>query len=82
MLRRMLVAVDFSVCSRHTARYACDVSRAIGGAVTLLHVLEEHQSRPQDVEVAQIFLRQLGLFARRPPSCLIVPALKHSEPAW
>ena len=70
----MLVPVDFSVWSRHAARHACDVARAIGGTVTLLHVLEDHESRPPDLEAARSLLRDLSLLARCPPTCLIVPA--------
>ena len=75
MLRRMLVAVDFSVWSRHAAQHAFDVARAIGGTVTLLHVFEYHESDPQDLEVARTLLRELSLLARRPPNCLIVPTM-------
>ncbi len=75
MLRQMLVAVDFSVWSRSAARHAFDMARAIGGTVTLLHVLEEHESDPQNLEAACALLRELGLLARRPPNCLIVPAM-------
>ncbi|WP_277425553.1 universal stress protein [Deinococcus psychrotolerans] len=70
----MLVAVDFSVWSRDAAQHACDVARATGGKVTLLHVLEAHESGPLDLEAAQTLLRELSLLSRRPPSCLIVPA--------
>ena len=100
MFRQVLVPVKFSVCGRLAARHACDVVRAIGGTVTLLHVLEHseskpYQSRPYEFgrpeqedfgadearfreaqyREAQACLRQLGLYARRPPSLLIVPAL-------
>ena len=75
MLRQMLVPVDFSVWSRHAARHAFDVARAIGGTVTLLHVLECHESSPTDLELARTLLRQLSLLARRPPNCLIVPTI-------
>ncbi|WP_161884375.1 universal stress protein [Deinococcus alpinitundrae] len=73
VLRRMLVAVDFSVWSRHAAQHAFDVARAIGGTVTLLHVLEEQGSGPSDLDAAHALLRELSLLARRPPTCLIVP---------
>ena len=75
MLRRTLVTVDFSVWSRHVAQHAFDMARAIGGTVTLLHVLEDHESRPPDLEVAHTLLRDLSLLARRPPNCLIVPTM-------
>ena len=75
MLRQMLVAVDFSVWSRHAARHAFDMARAIGGTVTLLHVLETHDAGPPELEAADVLLRDLSLLARRPPGCLIVPAL-------
>ena len=74
MLRRMLVPVDFSVWSRHAAQHAFDVARAIGGTVTLLHVLEGQESGPLSSEAAQTLQRELSLQARRPPKCLIVPA--------
>jgi nucleotide-binding universal stress UspA family protein len=70
----MLVAVDFSDCGRHTAQYAFDTARAIGGTVTLLHVLEGQASGPLSSEAAQTLLRELSLQARRPPKCLVVPA--------
>ena len=73
MLRQMLVAVDFSVWGRYAAGHACDVAQAIGGTVTLLHVLEPHESGTLDSEVAHTLLQELSLLARRPPSCLIVP---------
>lgn len=75
MLRRMLVAVDFSECGRHAAHYAFELARAIGGTVTLLHVFEDHESRPPDLEAARTLLRDLSLLARRPPNCLIVPTI-------
>lgn len=78
-MRRMLVAVDFSVWSRQTARYACETARAIGGTLTLLHVLEDPGSGPSDLDAAQTLLRELSGRARRSPTCLIVPA--GSDPA-
>ena len=75
MLRQMLVPVDFSVWSRHAARHAFDVARAIGGTVTLLHVLEDDKSGLLRLEAAQTLLQQLSLLARRPPICLIVPII-------
>ncbi|MFB9990413.1 universal stress protein [Deinococcus oregonensis] len=73
MLRQMLVAVDFSVCNHCAVQHACDVARAIGGTVTLLHVLEDHGLKPAGPEAAQALLQHLSLLARRPPNCLIVP---------
>jgi nucleotide-binding universal stress UspA family protein len=70
MLRQMLVPVDFSACARQVAQYAFDLARAIGGQVTLLHVLED-----QAPEEARALLRQLGALARLPPECLVVPAI-------
>lgn len=75
MLRQMLVAVDLSPWSHHAAQHACDVSRAIGGTVTLVHVLEDHESGPLGQEAARALLQRLSLLARQPPGCLIVPAL-------
>ena len=74
MLRRMPVAVDFSECGRHAARYAFEMARAMGGTVTLLHVLEDQDSGPLGSEAAQNLLGELSLQARRLPDCLIVPA--------
>ena len=73
MLRRMLVAVNFSECGRHAAHYAFELARAIGGTVTLLHVLENNELGPLGLEAADTLLRDLSLLARRPPKCLIVP---------
>lgn len=73
MLRQILVAVEFSVWSRNAAQHALDIARAIGGTVTLLHVLEEHESGQLNLEAAHTLLRELSLLARRPPNCLIVP---------
>jgi nucleotide-binding universal stress UspA family protein len=77
--RQVLIPVSFSVCDRHLAGYACSAARAIGGSVTFLHVLElsAQDSLPQAAqqEAAQKLLEQLSLLARRPPTCLIVPAV-------
>ena len=96
MFRQVLVPVKFSVCGRLAAWHACDVVRAIGGTVTLLHVLEHPTPRHAELEAAEAqdaearcqearqqealaLLRQLGLYARRPPNLMIVPALNSSE---
>jgi nucleotide-binding universal stress UspA family protein len=79
VLRQMLVAVDFSVWSRSAARHAFDVARAIGGTVTLLHVLEDHEPDAQNLETARALLRELGLLARRPPRCLTVPPMRVTD---
>nr|WP_272952920.1 universal stress protein [Deinococcus alpinitundrae] len=68
--------MDFSVCSRNVAQHAFDVARAIGGTVTLLHVLEAHEAEP----AAHTLLQELSLLARRPPNCLIVPARSGFSP--
>jgi nucleotide-binding universal stress UspA family protein len=73
VLRQMLVAVDFSVCSRSAVQHACDVARAIGGTVTLLHVLEHPDFKPPDLDAARALLQKLSLLARHPPNRLIVP---------
>ena len=74
MLRRMLVAVDFSECGHHAARYAFGLARAVGGTVTLLHVLEGQEAGPLSSEAAQTLLRELSMQARCPPKCLVVCA--------
>lgn len=99
MFRQVLVPVKFSVCGRLAAWHACDVVRAIGGTLTLLHVLEYSESAPHEsghpeqeefgadeagvgeaqYQEAQLCLRQLGLYARCPPSLLVVPALSASD---
>ena len=60
-MRRMLVAVDFSVCGRHAARYSFELARAIGGTVTLLHVLEGQKSGPLGPDAAVALLQELSL---------------------
>ena len=79
MLRQILVAVDFSVWSRDAAQHALDMARAISGGVTLLHVLEAHETGSLDLEAARTLLQQLSLLARRPPRCLIVSARRGSS---
>lgn len=68
MLRQILVPVDFSACARQVACHAFDLARAIGGQVTLLHVLEDQE--PQE---ARDLLRQFSALARLPPECLVMP---------
>ena len=53
MFRQVLVPVKFSVCGRLAAWHACDVVRAIGGTVTLLHVLEYSAPGHLDLEAAE-----------------------------
>ncbi len=48
MFRQVLVPVKFSVCGCLAAWHACDVVRAIGGTLTLLHVLEFSESAPHE----------------------------------
>ena len=39
-LKRILAAVDFSECSEHALRYACEFAEAFSTEVHLLHVVE------------------------------------------
>ena len=80
MLRQMLVAVDFSIWSRQVALHACDVARAIGGRITLLHVLKDQESGQGDLEAAHTLLRELGQLARGSPNCLVVSARSGVDP--
>ena len=53
MFRQVLVPVKFSVCGRLAAWHACDVVRAIGGTVTLLHVLEHAAPGHAELEAGE-----------------------------
>lgn len=89
MFRQVLVPVKFSTCGLLAARRACDVVRAIGGTVTMLHVLEHPVSEDDGLfqreetrfGAAELLLRQVGVYARRPPTVLIVQALDDVAPA-
>jgi nucleotide-binding universal stress UspA family protein len=70
MLTKMLVPTDFSLCGQLAAQHAFDLARAIGGSVTLLHVLETG-----DLQTAHLRLVQLSRLGRRPPVCLVFPAV-------
>ena len=105
MFRQVLVPVEFSAGGLLAAKRACEVVRAIGGSVTLLHVLECSQPERQTPDTtaaeqsqiedaysgeahfkgarfleAQAQLNRLSLSVRRPPVCLIVPALNGAAP--
>jgi nucleotide-binding universal stress UspA family protein len=89
MLSRMLIPTDFSPCGQLAAGHAFDVARAFGGGVTLLHVLEPRvpsgdtpagdavtgTGSDDGTATALARLQQLGRLGRRPPTCLVVPAL-------
>ena len=49
MFRQVLVPVEFSASGHLAARHACEVVRAIGGTVTLLHVLEISEPERRDL---------------------------------
>jgi nucleotide-binding universal stress UspA family protein len=75
MFRQVLVPVSFSGCDVQLARYAGTLARAIGGSVTLLHVLEPSaQALDSRLDAAQQLLARLSLLARRPPTCRIAAA--------
>lgn len=52
-LRRILVCVDHSPFSEVGLRYAVAISKSLGGAITLLHVMQpaDHRSEPQTTNV-------------------------------
>lgn len=75
MFRRVLVPIDFGVCSVEALNHACDLVRAIGGHLTLLHVLEGREEVPGHAEAE---LRRLGQRGRRPPTLLVEPLEEHS----
>ena len=73
MFRQVLVPVDFGVCSVHAAYHACDLVRAIGGSLTLLHVLEGGPANAEEALRAESRLRQLAGRSRRPAHILVEP---------
>lgn len=78
MFRRVLVPVDFGACSVQAVTHACDLVRAIGGSLTLLHVLEGSQAPNGQAEAR---LRQLAERGRRPPTLLVEEPGEHSVAA-
>lgn len=69
MFRELLVAIDFSPCSLRAAEHARTLTRALGGHITLLHVLEVAGDAPQ--AQAQARLDELAQLGRRPATCLV-----------
>ncbi|GGO36368.1 universal stress protein [Deinococcus humi] len=67
MYRHVLVPTDFSAVSDLATRHACDLVRALGGQLTLLHLLEGPAADPEE---AQVQLERLRRYARRPPTLL------------
>ncbi|MFC4426732.1 universal stress protein [Deinococcus navajonensis] len=66
MYRHVLVPTDFSAVSLQATKHACDLVRALGGQLTLLHVLGG-DTNPED---ARLHLEALRHLARRPPTLL------------
>ncbi|MFC4637937.1 universal stress protein [Deinococcus hohokamensis] len=67
MYRHVLVPTDFSAVSLQATKHACDLVRALGGQLTLLHVLG-NDTNPED---ARLHLETLRHLARRPPTLLM-----------
>ncbi|MBB5233962.1 universal stress protein [Deinococcus budaensis] len=81
MFRQVLVPVDFGVCSVRAVHHACDLVRAIGGSLTLLHVLEDVEDTSPDGEAArraESRLRTLAGRSRRPAHVVVEPG--HGRP--
>lgn len=75
MFRHILVPVDDHPASAHAARHAYDLTRALGGRVTLLHVLEG--DTPEHRSAAHEHLKALSAGARRPPTQVVLPVGDH-----
>lgn len=75
MFRHILVPIDDHPASAHAARHAYDLTRALGGQVTLLHVLEG--DTPEHRSAAQEHLDTLMAGARRPPARVVLPVGDH-----
>lgn len=77
MFRQVLVPVDFGVCSVRAVHHACDLVRAIGGSLTLLHVLEDGPGDGlpggEALLRAESSLRQLAGRSRRPAHVVVEP---------
>lgn len=76
MFRHILVPVDDHPASAQAARHAFDLTRALGGRVTLLHLLERDVASAHDA--ASRRLGALAASARRPPAQVILPVSGHA----
>ncbi|ULH13916.1 universal stress protein (plasmid) [Deinococcus sp. KNUC1210] len=70
MMTHILVATDFNLCSLLAVQHTFNLTRALGGHVTLLHVREPET---EEAEPASLLLQKLGRQARRTPECLVRP---------
>ncbi|GGR03216.1 universal stress protein [Deinococcus ruber] len=70
MMTHILVATDFNLCSLLAVQHTFNLTRALGGHVTLLHVRETEND---DGEPAAVLLQKLGRQARRTPECVVRP---------
>ncbi|WP_027482198.1 universal stress protein [Deinococcus pimensis] len=71
MFRHILALVDGSPASLGGARHAFELSRALGGRVTLLYLLEH--DTPEERERARATLASWAEGARRPPRLALLP---------
>ena len=74
MFRRVLVLVDFSAASLQAVHHACDLTRAVGSTLTLLHVLEN----PKERNRAHEYLQRLAQQSRRQAYIMVEPSHGHS----
>ena len=72
MFRQILVPVDDQLDSETAARHAFDLTRLLGGQVTLLRVLVEDNADQR--AAAEQHLEALALGARRSPVQVVLPA--------
>lgn len=75
MFRHILVPVDHHPASARAARHAHDLTRALGGRVTLLHVLEQDTAPGR--ASARRHLEALAAGARRPPAQVVLAVGDH-----
>ncbi|MBB5234698.1 nucleotide-binding universal stress UspA family protein [Deinococcus budaensis] len=75
MFRHLLVPVDHHPACHPAAHHAYDLTRALGGRVTLLHILE--RDTPPERTSADRHLETLAAGARRPPARVVLPVRDH-----
>jgi nucleotide-binding universal stress UspA family protein len=58
-LKRILAATDFSECSDHALRYACEFAEAFGAALHLLHVNEPPAAAYSEFGIGYVGVQEL-----------------------
>lgn len=59
-LKRILAATDFSSCSEHALRYACEFAEAFGADLHLLYVNEPPAAAYSELGIGYVGIQNLG----------------------